>query len=429
MADHDIARPHHQWEAIRPDLELIHDLMGGTSTMRKAGLKWLPREQAESWEAWQHRLNRSVLFNGLARCIKAMCGHIICGDIQLIDADPVIASSVRNIDGHGTSLNHFAMKLVYLMLRDGQAHIWVDAPKDGGRPYAMLFEADQMIGNRTDNQGRLTQVRFATTFNQPHGAYGVQPAEQVNLYRHDDPSSSSIDYELWQHPQSSGPWQQVENGEMNISRIPIVTAEVGMAQSGYVRPPLIDLAWLNLAHWQSASDQRHILHIARVPILFAKGIADGGAPLDIGPNRVIITDDPQADMKFIEHSGAAIEAGRQDLIDLEDKMMMMGLDMMAARQAHPTATSQIIEQAHHKAILSMVTEAAKDALTEMFALIALWQDRSVEAGGHVVMPQPDPASLNQRQDAQILMKARETGDISKDEFLQEIERRGILNNT
>ena len=67
MADHDIARPHDDRAKMRPDLELIHDLMGGTGRMRRAGLRWLPRESAESWEAWQHRLNRSVLFNGMSR--------------------------------------------------------------------------------------------------------------------------------------------------------------------------------------------------------------------------------------------------------------------------------------------------------------------------------------------------------------------------
>lgn len=72
MADHDIARPHDDRERMRPDLELIHDLMGGTARMRRACLRWLPREQAESWEAWQQRLMRSVLFNGMSRCIRAM---------------------------------------------------------------------------------------------------------------------------------------------------------------------------------------------------------------------------------------------------------------------------------------------------------------------------------------------------------------------
>ena len=49
-----------------------HDLMGGTGRMRHAGLKWLPREQAENWESWHARLNRSILYNGLSRTVHAL---------------------------------------------------------------------------------------------------------------------------------------------------------------------------------------------------------------------------------------------------------------------------------------------------------------------------------------------------------------------
>ncbi len=435
MAGYDIARPHPEWEKIQPELALINDLMGGTGAMRAAGVKWLPREQAESWEAWHNRLYRSVLFNGLSRCINAMCGHIISGDVGLNNADPIIAAAAKDIDQRGTSLTQFAMKLVYLLLRDGRAHIWVDAPKDGGMPYALLVEAGQMLGARRDQAGALAQVRIRMPIDVPDGSFGVKSAAQINYYHKDNPDDGNVAYECWQQHEASGAerellsggkWHEVQQGEMNIDRIPLVSAEVGMPQSGMVRPPLLDLAWLNLAHWQSASDQRHILHIARVPILFAKGIADGGAPLEIGPNRVIITDDPQADMKFIEHSGAAIAAGRQDLIDLEDKMMMMGLDMMTARQARPTATSQVIEQAHHQAIMGMVKNTAKDALTQMFNLMAAWQDIPATKAGTVVMPTPEKGMLRQQKDAEILLAARKAGDVNKDEFLAEIERRGVL---
>jgi hypothetical protein len=37
-------------------------------------------------------------------------------------------------------------------------------------------------------------------------------------------------------------------------------------------PPLLDLAYLNVKHWQSQSDQDNILHIARVPILALIGV-------------------------------------------------------------------------------------------------------------------------------------------------------------
>ena len=70
-----VAEPGPSWQELAPDLELIHDLMGGTRQMRSAGLRWLPKEHSETWEAWRARLNRSVLFNGLARTVAALSGR------------------------------------------------------------------------------------------------------------------------------------------------------------------------------------------------------------------------------------------------------------------------------------------------------------------------------------------------------------------
>ena len=48
-----IATPSYAHRQMSPDLQLVADLMGGTRTMRQAGLRWLPREAAESWLAWR----------------------------------------------------------------------------------------------------------------------------------------------------------------------------------------------------------------------------------------------------------------------------------------------------------------------------------------------------------------------------------------
>jgi hypothetical protein len=40
-------------------------------------------------------------------------------------------------------------------------------------------------------------------------------------------------------------------------------------------PPLLNLALLNIKHWQSQSEQDNILHVARVPLLVAYGLGKG----------------------------------------------------------------------------------------------------------------------------------------------------------
>jgi hypothetical protein len=104
-------------------------------------------------------------------------------------------------------------------------------------------------------------------------------------------------------------------------------------------PALQDLADLNVAHWQSQSDQRNILHVARVPILFGAGIPDdveGQPGFKVSAGSFTRATDPAAKLMFVEHSGAAIGAGDADLKNLEFQMQAMGLQLSSrSRAARP----------------------------------------------------------------------------------------------
>ena len=92
------------------------------------------------------------------------------------------------------------------------------------------------------------------------------------------------------------------------------------------------------------------------PLLLSRNLQVPETGLDIGPNRLILSDDPSADLRFVEHSGAAIEAGRQDLRDLEERMAILGLDLIARRPGHMTATAKAIDAAQaHAALTSLIT--------------------------------------------------------------------------
>ena len=419
MSLQDLATAAPKWRQLMDDLGLIHDLMGGTGAMRRAGLRWLPKEQAETWEAWRQRLNRTFLFNGLSRSLDAMIGQVMAATITLEDADPVIMKISQNMDGRGCTLQAFAARFAELLLRDGAAYMLVDAPDNGGAPYIVLLEAANILGIHYDDNHMPVLFRLREIVEDQESRFSFTRQDQIRVY---EPGQFSI----WREMDGLGSWGAVREGQMGVQQIPLVISEMVSAGDHFIRPPMMDLAWLNLAHWQSASDQRHILHIARVPILFARGMNSLDGPLDIGPNRLIIADDPAADIKFIEHSGAAIEAGRQDLVDLEDKMALLGLDLIREHSGNPTATARKLEHASKNATLAMARIKIKEGLEAALRHIASWLDLDPSAVGRIVIPEDSPLQQRQQQEADLLLKARLAGEISRDHFLHEIERRGIL---
>ena len=416
----DIAMPDHAHAHMATDLALIHDLLGGTSAMRRAGGKWLPREEAESWQAWQARLHRSVLFNGIGRLVQLLVGKPFAKAVTLSDAHPTIHAFAMNIDGKQTSLTSFARHLLTHLLTDGQVHIQLDRPVSGGAVYAICRPTLQLIGARCDPSGSLSQIRLKDTRICAKGRYGAAAEGHITLL-------TTTGWEQWHQPSGEGgKWVKQDEGAHDFGAVPFLTLAAHPTGFMTARPPLLDMAWLNLAHWQSASDQRHILHIARVPLLFGRNLQVPETGLDIGPNRLILSDDPSADLRFVEHSGAAIEAGRQDLRDLEERMAILGLDLIARRPGHMTATAKAIDAAQAHAALTSLITVLQQGLQEMLIAAARWYGLDAAAAGTLRLSQshllPDDSSAH----ASWLLAAHQAGAISHDEFRTEARRYGLL---
>lgn len=381
----DVATPNDAYQAMEPEWQLVRDLLGGTRAMRKAGPRWLPREPPESLEAYRIRLNRSVLFNGVGRALETLVGKLMAQPVQLLDpVDKDINALVGDIDLAGRDLSGFAADILKAALVDGVTHVLVDYPSDtaGGqssasfaderrhaaRPYLVHVPAADLIGWRLapadGGNSHLDRVRIRERVVEADGLWGERTIEQIRVL-------SPGAYALYRRPESAttgaNEWQQVAGGETSYPGLPLFTLYANRCGFMLGRPSLMDLAWLNLAHWQSSSDQRHILHVARVPILFGRNLADNGSDIEIGPNRLIFGNGDGADLKFVEHSGAAIAAGRQDLLDLEDRMAVLGLDLLRGRPGRETATARALDAERADCALAAVVRRLETLLEHCLA--------------------------------------------------------------
>ena len=396
----DVATPNAAYQDMATDWELIHDLLGGTRIMRQRGEKWLPREPGESREAYAIRLNRSVLFNGLQRTIQTLLGKPFHRPASLTGTPPdALAALADNVDLGGRTLTVFARDVMQAALTDGLTHILVDHPrageagKDTARPYLVHIQAADLIGWRGQESGigsALTRVRIRESVNRTSGTWDDRTERQIRVLY---PGR----FEIWRRGGDGlGPWRRDDAGDSSLDCIPLVTIYANRAGFMTARPPLMDLAWLNLAHWQSASDQRHILHVARVPILFGRNLTLPEDGLALGPNRIVTGEGESADLRFVEHSGAAIAAGRQDLIDLEDRMAVMGLDLMTRRggAGATTATARAIDSAENSSSLLGLIHAVEDGLTTAFGFMADWLGIPRSDAGRVALHRQDPQDLS-----------------------------------
>lgn len=413
-------------------------LMGGTRAMREAGQQFLPRFPSESDDAYRARRDSTFLFNGFRRTVRQMSGRVFTKSVEMMEAPDRLSSWAENIDMAGNDLSVFAREVFEAGLSGpGISFVMADAPPRAGtvtraqaeasglRPYLVHLRAEDVLGWKVDtinSAPQVTQLRIAETVmeDSDKDEFAQIEVQQVRVLTL---TEGGVEVRLYRKGRDDA-WALAD--EPFLSGAERITVRPFYAQrAGFWRgePPLEDLADLNVAHWQSSSDQRNILHFARVPILHASGRDDDEGPMKIAPGMATTSRDPSARLEWVEHSGAAIGAGRQDLQDLEFQMQVQGLQLLVARQE--TATGAALDAAKETSALAMMADALQDclegALSDMMGYAG-----EADASISVAVNKDFGVVPMSAQEMQAMLMAVNTGNMSRETFLSEMARRGML---
>ncbi|NNC01885.1 DUF4055 domain-containing protein [Corallococcus exiguus] len=441
----DVSTPSSAYRAMQPAWALVLALLGGTGTMRAAGRTYLPQYHAEEDAAYKERLQRAVLLNVFGKTARNLAAKPFATPVRLGDSAPEpLRVLVDDVDRQGSDITAWARGVFRDGLSKGLAHILVDFPavdpetvktledeqRAGLRPYFVHVAAESLIAayaETVDGVEVLTHVRIRECETRREGFEEVQ-VERVRVLERDS----------WAVYERSGTseWKEAASGPNTLGFIPLVTWYAGERTAlCAAKPPLMDLADKNVEHWQSASDQRNVLTVARFPMLAASGLEQdrgegegrGSGKVTVGPHALLTTSSPQGKFYYVEHTGAAITAGRQDLEDLKDEMAMLGVELLVRKSGSTTATEKSINTAQAHSELQAMAESFSDALELAFYFAARWLGLEVEDAKLKVEVHTDfGISESDAQGLDVLFKARAAREISREAFLAELKRRGVL---
>jgi hypothetical protein len=417
------------------DWALIEAVMGGTKTMRLAGKTYLPQWPAEEKDAYEARLKTATMFPAYERTVSVLTGKPFSKPVALgKDVPARIKEWTEDVDRQGRNLHAFASEVCNGALAYGIAGILVDCPKNDGaktvadeeqagiRPYFVHIRHDNILGWRSElKDGRhiLTQLRLMECVEEPDGQFGVANVLQVRVL---EPGKWST-YRKQKNKDGIEDWVLHEDGTTSLKVVPFVAIYGKRKEFMVGTAPMLELAYTNVEHWQSKSDQQTILHVARVPMLFAKGL---GPTTEIvaGTGTFIRTDGEHADVKYVEHSGKAIEAGRTSLLDLEDRMRQIGAELLVIKPGNSTTIQVMADNEQGMCDLQRMMESAEDGFDQALDLMAQWVGET--EGGNVTIYKDFGAATLAEASAELLFKMKADGSLSHETLLNETKRRGIL---
>lgn len=394
-----------KFNAVAAKWSMVDALYGGTATMREAGQKFLPRNPKESEADYITRLNRTTLYNVYKRAILHAVARAFSNDIK-VEGYPTELGMIftQDVDAQNRDLTQFAKALFTDAMNRGVTYMLVDFPRrseqpqtladsiaSGDRPYWLTIPAQNVLAAYSELQNgseRLTHFRFVEYILEmsPDGLSETN-VEQVKAFTQPQPSDP-VTFTVYRKVE--GNWVVYDEGVLDgTPQIPVVCAYTNRTGFFVGQPPLQDLAEINIAHWQSSSEQRNILHVARVPFLHVSGLEPklgrNGEDVEqeISIHSVLYTPKDGA-AQWVETSGSALSAGAEDLADLEKKMESLGLMLTAPKSGNTTATENSINAAESNSLLKDYALSLADALEQAMYLTGFYLGLGEVAGRVVV---------------------------------------------
>lgn len=443
--------------AMATEWPLTEALMGGTSAMRRAGEKFMPRFPVEEPEAHKARISKATLFPAFERTVSVMAGKPFSKqgafspetpvEIQGKPVDPkrptvaAVAGWASDIDREGVNLHTFAAEMLAEALAHGLCGILVEAPEPiqtgprlvtkaeqdraGIRPYFVRVLHNQILGWRmqwVDGKAVLTQLRLLECTSEPDGEFGEKTVERVRVL---EPGK----WRLFGKKAPTGvgaptdEWVQEKAGVTDLKVIPFVP--VYGKRKGYMTgvSPLINLAYLNVKHWQRQSDIDTIEHVACVPVLFAKGFEDKD-PIVIGASSAIKTSSEKAELKWVEHTGEGVGASHKSIAALEEQMIQSGAELLVKKPGDRSATESANDAEANKSDLQRIVEGFEDSLDQALQMMADFA--KLKTGGNYSLFKDFGVALMTEASAQLVLSMQQGGLISKATAIDEMKRRGEL---
>jgi hypothetical protein len=415
-----VSDPNTAWYAQEAHWILIEDLMGGTYGMRKKHRRYLPQEPRELDESYDNRLARSVCPPYYQRLERMLAGMLTRKPVRLEDTSDSITEQLFDVDMQGNDLNVWTYETARKLVRYGHIGTLVDAPTDGGRPYWCTYTPRQILGWRTelkDGQQALSMLRLSETVTVPDGEYGEKAVQQIRLL-------TPGGYQLHQKG-DDGEFRITDEGTTSLSEIPFSVAysnRVGYLES---RPPLEDIAELNLKVYQVQSDLDNQLHISAVPMLAFFGFPSAAEEVSAGPGEAIAFP-AEGKAEYIEPKGTSFDYQFKRLEQIAAQINELGLSaVLGQKLSAETAEAKRIDRSQGDSTMMVIAQNVQDMIDNCLQYHAQYLGQAAAAGSCFVNRDFIGARL-EPQEIQSLLQLYTAGTITQETLLRQLSDGEVL---
>lgn len=332
------------------DWKMIRDCTAGERAIKAEREAYLPRFASMDGEEYDSYLERATFYNFTGRTIKAMVGSVMRRTHVIEGMPDRLAPRLDSISQTNGDFKSFAKLVCTELLTLGRVGVLVDLPEQMSTeplPYLTAYTAENIIDwDVSTNPQTGRQFLSRMVLREVH----MQPAAGSSVTRKTKSTYRVLGL-------IDGVYRQTTHdeiapsgalGPMTSAVIPVIRGEpldhipfhvFGPSASGVgaETPPLLDIAALNISHYQSYAHLEQGRFFTGFPVYFAEvGQGDSpGADYELAPNRVweVATGTKPG---LLEFNGQGLKFLENALDQKEQQAASLGGRMIGVRAAATT---------------------------------------------------------------------------------------------
>ena len=429
-----------QYESREADWDMIGDIMEGETAIKDAGTIYLPKLSGQTTVEYSAYKNRATFFNAYDRTVKGLTGAVMRRD-PVVEVPAIVEPLLKNCTLSGLSFNDVTRMVVRDIIAYGYYGILVDMPEEESvRPYMALYSASNILNYRIIKQGdqdKLTLLVLQEEESIPDvgDKFETDTKKQIRVLSLEEGYLVVEVYQLVKEGSDEWGLVQIAPGVTRVEPqikgnrldyIPFTFFGAVNNEPEPSKPPLIDLANLNIKHWQVNADYYHGLHWCALPTPYFFGVEDKGKKFTIGPSKAIVSGNPNAKAGILEFSGQGLGSVEKALDRLEDHMAVMGARLLEhKKKGVESAEALQTRSADETATLITIVGSAENGMTNVLVDMSKWMGNE----GEEVKLELNKDFISSRlsaQDITTLLGAVQAGKISQDTFLWNLKMGEIL---
>jgi len=443
MAKDSVATTSLAYDQMKADYwDQIDALRGTTVALRSLGKTYLPKHAKEEDTQWRYRRDRSFLYPAYDDAITRMAGKPFAKPVTVSENMPeALLEIVDNADLTGRNLTMFARDVLDEGCSVGLTHVLVDYANTGGgqsmgeeqtlglRPVFIHYKSRDVWGwesRRLPSGVKVpAEVRLHEESTERVGNYNEVTVQRVRVYR-------ERDFEV-HRLMDDGEWmlEIPPTPHTYPDGVPFRTFYTNQTGFMTAKPPLWGLADLNLQHWQIASDYANVIHVVSSPVLMVTGASeDQVRSFTAGAGRMVVLPEG-ADMKWVEHTGMAVDAGRDELDKIEGRMRVLAMSPYLERGSatNQTAMANAIHEGKSQSWVQMTVKLLEAFLLDLFWVASRWRGIELPEDASVEVYSDFTLGTAGSTDLDTIRQFRQAGDIDRETALFELKRRGVLSES